>query len=226
MDGSTFYGGDEAFAPFNPITDRFSASQRPRLGIVAGTLIATDRGWRPIEQLASGDKVQTFDNGMQVIVEITSDTLWDAGRVSMDDPLPVVIPSGALGNRAPVSVLPHQGILMECENACDSMGDPLAVVPTRVLIGINGIDTAPPRCDLKVYKMTFAADEVVYADGGLMLHCPNEEAPEDFFEDSRLYDVKSLLEARQMMTDLDIAQLVLDDDGLDEFDDATLQDVA
>ncbi len=226
MDGSTFFGGEEPFLPFNPSIEAFGAPARPRRGIVAGTLIATENGWRPVEQLAPGDKVQTFDNGMQIISDISAETLWDEGTVSLNDPLPVVMPAGALGNSQPIILLPHQGVLLESENACDAMGDPLAVVPSRVLVGINGIDTAPPRCDLVVYTLTFACDEVVYADGGLLLHCPNEAMPADLLEESRLYDVKNLVEARQMLTDLDIAQLVLDDQSLDEFEDAALERVA
>lgn len=226
MDGTTFFGGNEPFLPFNPSNKQFTAPARPRRGIVAGTKIATENGWRPVEQLSPGDKVQTFDNGMQIISDIRAEMLWHEGTVSLNDPLPVVMPGGALGNTSAVMLLPHQGVLVESENACDAMGDPLAVVPARVLVGINGIDTAPPRGDLAVYSLTFACDEVVYADGGLLLHCPNEAMPEELLVESRLYDVKNLVEARQMLTDLDIAQLVLDDQSLDEFEDAALEKVA
>lgn len=226
MDGTTFFGGNEPFLPFSPSIEKFTAPDRPRRGIVAGTKIATENGWRPVEQLSPGDKVQTFDNGMQIISDIRVEMLWHEGTVSLNDPLPVVMPGGALGNTSAVMLLPHQGVLVESENACDAMGDPLAVVPARVLIGINGIDTAPPRGDLAVYTLAFACDEVVYADGGLLLHCPNEALPEELLVESRLYDVKNLVEARQMLTDLDIAQLVLDDKSLDEFEDAALEKVA
>lgn len=225
MDGSAFNNGDGAFMPFAPVDMSKDAPTRPRRGIVAGTLIATGSGWRPVEDLAPGDRVQTFDNGLQTIVDIESEALWDENQVSLSDPLPVVMPGGALCNKSPVTLLPHQGILLESENACDSMGDPLAVVPARVLMGINGIDTMPPKANLRVYTLTFASEEVIYADGGLMLHCPLEKTAISLM-DEHLYDVKTLVEARQMLTDMDIAQLVLDEESFDLYETAAFERVA
>ena len=71
MDGSAFYDGG-AFGPFSPVDRGEFAPMRARRGIVAGTMIATSRGWCAVEQLVPGDEVQTFDNGMQTIVEITA----------------------------------------------------------------------------------------------------------------------------------------------------------
>lgn len=226
MDGSAFNNGDGVFMPFMPVDTVKDAPARSRRGIVAGTLIATNSGWRAVEDLVRGDQVQTFDNGMQTIVDIKSEALWDENRVSLSDPLPVVMPGGALCNKSPVTLLPHQGILLESENACDAMGDPLAVVPARVLIGINGIDTAAPHANLRVFTLTFASEEVIYADGGLMLHCPLEKPSANLLDEERLYDVKTLVEARQMLTDMDIAQLVLDEESFDLYETAAFERVA
>ena len=199
---------------------------RARRGIVAGTMIATSRGWCAVEQLVPGDEVQTFDNGMQTIVEITAEDMWNEDSVSLNDPLPILIPAGARRNKSDVTGLPHQGVMVESENASDAMGDPLAVVPARVLIGVNDINTAPPSSALTVFTLTFMSEEVIYADGGLLLHCPMDEAMGELTEGEKLYDVKTLVEARQMLTELDIAQLILDEDGFDLYESEALERVA
>lgn len=226
MDGSTFYDGGSAFGPFSPADRGEFAPMRARRGIVAGTMVATSTGWRAVEHLVPGDEVQTFDNGMQTIVEITAEDIWHEDSVSLSDPLPVLVPAGALKNKSPVIVLPHQGVLVESENACDKMGDPLAVVPARVLIGVNDIDTAPPNGGLTVFTLTFMSEEVIYADGGLLLHCPMDAAMGEQVDTEQLYDVKSLVEARQMLTELDIAQLILDEEGFDLYEADALERVA
>ena len=227
MDGSAFYSsGRGAMLPHGPAVATGHAPMRARRGIVAGTMIATSTGWRAVEHLVPGDEVQTFDNGMQMIVEITAEDIWHEDSVALNDPLPILMPAGALRNKAPVTVLPHQGVLVESENACDAMGDPLAVVPARVLIGVNGIDTSPPDGALTVFSLTFMSDEIIYADGGLLLHCPSEAETGEMMEAERLYDVKSLVEARQMLTELDIAQLILDEEGFDLYEADALERVA
>lgn len=225
MDGSAFYDGG-AFGPFSPVDRGEFAPMRARRGIVAGTMIATSRGWCAVEQLVPGDEVQTFDNGMQTIVEITAEDMWNEDSVSLNDPLPILIPAGAMRNKSDVTVLPHQGVMVESENASDAMGDPLAVVPARVLIGVNDINTAPPSSALTVFTLTFMSEEVIYADGGLLLHCPMDEAMGELTEGEKLYDVKTLVEARQMLTELDIAQLILDEDGFDLYESEALERVA
>jgi hypothetical protein len=123
--------------------------------------------------------------------------------------------------------LPQQGVLLESENACDAMGDPLAVVPAEVLVGISGIRAQPIRETLQAYRLVFASEEVVYADGGLLLHCPAAALPAQMKAvQPPLYDVKTLAEAQAMLTDLDIAQLMLDEVQYDIPEPAPLENVA
>ena len=52
-------------------------------GLVAGTNVASNLGWRAVDALSVGDMVLTFDNAMQPIVEIRRDLTWlDAKAVS------------------------------------------------------------------------------------------------------------------------------------------------
>jgi hypothetical protein len=230
--GLDMYGWNVNVAPkpWSPGMAKHPGSAMPsevRRGIVRGTLVAADTGWRAVEELAVGDRVQTFDNGMQPIVEIRRELLRTGQVSSSDHPWRVVLPAGALKGTSEITLLPQQGVLLESESACDAMGDPLAVVPAQVLVGISGIRAQPIRETLQAYRLIFASEEVVYADGGLLLHCPAAALPAQMkVANPPLYDVKTLAEAQAMLTDLDIAQLMLDEVEYDIPEPAPLENVA
>ena len=66
-------------------------------GLVKGTRVATELGWRPVDAVAAGDLVLTFDRGMQPVVAVRRRFLADLGAASW----PLSVPAGALGNCAP-----------------------------------------------------------------------------------------------------------------------------
>ena len=140
-------------------------------GLMAGTRIGTSMGWRAVEALAPGDLVLTFDNSLQPLVEVRRETFW-LSDAAMGDTALVVVPAGAMGNSVDVTLLPDQGVLIESEAACDAYGDPFAVLRAKVLEGFRGIERARPQPKMEVITLVFANDEVVYAEGGILLHCP------------------------------------------------------
>ena len=177
----------------------------PLRGVARGTLIATENGIRPVEELQAGDCVQTFDNGWQPIVEVRRIT------ATPDDQMadwPLTIPAGTLGNTRDITVMPDQGLMVCSENARDVMGDPFAVVPVQVLEGLCGISRTAPAQQTDLFILVFATEEVVFSDGGQLLHFGCEQMGGR----PARYDVKSLNEAQDMLTDLDLAELVLEDE--------------
>lgn len=141
-----------------------------RAGLIDGTHVASNFGWRKVETLGLGDKVLTFDHGMQVVTDIQRETaMADPGGMP-DECLPVRVPEGVLSNRAELWLMPDQGLLLELE---DGGYDPFAVVPAWTLIGFRGITRAAPRGAVRTTVLSFASDEVVYAEGGVLLHCPH-----------------------------------------------------
>ena len=73
------------------------------LCFVAGTMIATPEGERPVEELRVGQEVLTLDNGVQKILWVHSRALtWVAGA-SKD--MPIRFEPGALGGGMPRRVL-------------------------------------------------------------------------------------------------------------------------
>ena len=82
-----------------------------------GTLILTDRGEVPVEQVRAGDRVVTLDHGLQPVI-------WAGGRhldrAALEaEPLmrPVLIRDGAMGNRGDVLVSPNHAVLAEVDGA-------------------------------------------------------------------------------------------------------------
>ncbi|MBD3664290.1 Hint domain-containing protein [Sulfitobacter aestuariivivens] len=141
-------------------------------GLMAGTVVASNLGWRPIEALAIGDKVLTFDNGMQEITEIRRMTFWTDAPHTDAALWPVTIPVGALGNRQEMTLLADQGVLVESDAASDVFGDPFAVIPAHSLDGVRGITRAAPAQQIELIAVYFEKEQVIYADGGALVHCP------------------------------------------------------
>lgn len=140
-------------------------------GLISGTRVGTSMGWRGVEALAPGDMVLTFDNGLQPLVEVRRDTFWMSDRSLARDPV-VAIPAGAMGNTVNLQLLVDQGILIESEAACDAQGDPFAVVRASALDGFRGIRRTSAPAQMEVITLVFEGEEVIYAEGGVLVHCP------------------------------------------------------
>lgn len=168
-------------------------------GLLAGTRVGTSMGWRAVEALAPGDMVLTFDNGLQPLVEVRRETYWH-NDVAMGDVNVVMVPAGAMGNSVDVTLLPDQGVLIESEAACDAQGDPFAVLRAKALDGFRGIIRAAPEPQMQVITLVFENEEVIYAEGGILLHCPRAMM--------RLDDLGHTLPAYEVVADRNAAFLV------------------
>lgn len=166
-------------------------------GLMAGTRVASNLGWRATESLAVGDMVLTFDNGMQEITEIRRSSVWMDAPDTAPAMWPVIVPAGALDNRQELTLLPDQGVLVECDAAADMYGDPFAVIPAQSLDGVRGIYRAAPAQQIELIAIYFADEQVIYAEGGALIHCPaNTTALDKFLEmQPATYDVLNTRDA-------------------------------
>ena len=162
-------------------------------GLMAGTRVASNLGWRAIDALAVGDKVLTFDHGMQEITEIRRAHMWLDAPDTAENMWPVVIPEGALGNREELVLLPDQGVMVESDAAYDLHDDPFAVLTAHSLVGMRGIRRRQPMQRVELIAVYFAHDEVIYAEGGALIHCPRDMSSLDKFleADAHTYVVHS-----------------------------------
>ena len=177
-------------------------------GIVAGTKVATEIGWRPVEAIVAGDLVLTFDGGLQTVIEVRRQTLFAEPSLMPMESWPLNVPKGALGNRAVMQILPGQDVLIESDIAEELYGDPFALIPAAALDGYNGIGRAAPNVRIEVITLHFAQDQIVYANIGVLFMCPRAgDLMHDLFATpapSR-YKVLSMAEADVVLGALEVS---------------------
>ena len=140
-------------------------------GIAVGTKVATPKGWTKIENVSEGDKVLTFDDGMQTVVRVQHHTLWETPRGAPIAQWPLHVPQGALGNSEAMFLLPGQTVMVESDTAEEVLGDPFVLIPARVLEGYRGIAPVVPQHRLKVVELFFENEQVVFANAGTLFRC-------------------------------------------------------
>jgi len=141
-------------------------------GLVIGTRVATEFGWRDIGAIAVGDEVLTFDNGAQQVTEVRRTFLWSGQGACPRQFWPLLVPTGVLDNVQPMTVLPHQAVMLESDCAEEVFGDPFALVQAEHLEGVHGVERVYPNQPIEVISIRFAHDNVVFAEGGSLFLCP------------------------------------------------------
>lgn len=187
-------------------------------GLMAGTRVASNLGWRAIDALTVGDMVLTFDHGMQEITEIRRAHMWLDAPDTAENMWPVVIPEGALGNREELVLLPDQGVMVESDAAMDMHGDPFAVLTAHSLVGLRGIRRRQPMQRVELIAVYFASDEVIYAEGGALIHCPRDMSTlEKFLDaDTHSYVVLSGEEAEDLADHICIEDQIMAQGGMSQ----------
>lgn len=176
-------------------------------GLMAGTKVASNLGWRDVDALTEGDDVLTFDNAMQRIVEIRRTRPWAAmgGQVPPSQ-WPILVPEGALGNRCDLVLLPDQGVFVESDELCDTHGDPFALVPAQALEGLRGITRIYPEHRMEVITLYLDSDEAIYTEGGFLVHCltPLQSLGATMDPYGQNYQMLPLAEAQHLVASLNV----------------------
>ncbi|MDA5094636.1 Hint domain-containing protein [Aliiroseovarius sp. KMU-50] len=157
-------------------------------GFYAGTQIGSHLGWRPVEAIAVGDFVMTFDNGMQRVEAVTRGRNF--GSQSRQDGviLPLEIPVRVFGNSRPIVLLPEQCVIVESDAGEKLFGDPFSLIPSAALPGFKGVRHLDHCAPYEVVTLHFEKDEVIYAEGSSLIFCPSYIAgtATDAFADGEL----------------------------------------
>ena len=124
-----------------------------------GTLIATDRGQVPVEDLARGDRVVTSDHGFQKVRWIGSQTVRAEGKMA-----PVVFAAGAIGNDRELAVSPQHRMLVSGPLAEALYGESEVMVPAKSLINDSTIRSRSGG-SVEYFHILLGAHEVIFANG-------------------------------------------------------------
>ncbi len=133
-----------------------------------GTRIQTPTGPRPVEELCSGDLVETLDNGPRPVRWIGRRQVSAAELRANPHWRPVVVQPGALGPDCParpLRVSPQHHLLVRGRQLQLMFGDMEMLVPARALVDANrariDTDTAP----VTYYHLQLDAHEILLAEG-------------------------------------------------------------
>jgi hypothetical protein len=137
-------------------------------GLLPGSLLATESGWKTVETIAPGDRVLTFDNGAQPVVRVHKITVPQAS-IPPHKAYTMVVPMGALGNRRELRLLASQEVLIESDMAEEEFGDPFVMIQALMLEGFFGIHRAPIDQDLTIYMVTFASEQLIHVAGAALV---------------------------------------------------------
>mgnify|MGYP000383020533 CR=1 FL=1 len=129
---------------------------------VSGTLVATDTGDRPIDDLCVGDMVETRDNGLQAIRWIGKSTVSATGNLA-----PVRISSGALGQNAPNRdlLVSRQHRMLISSPICQRMFDSAEIlVPAIKLTELPGVFVEERETPVTYYHLMTDQHDIIYAE--------------------------------------------------------------
>ena len=132
-----------------------------------GTLIATPKGERKVEELQVGDRVITRDNGMQEIRWVGRREMSGEELVEKEHLRPILIREGALGKGLPerdMMVSPQHRVLIANDKTALYFEEREVLVAAKHLTDMEGIDQVDVSHTSYIHIM-FEAHEVILSDG-------------------------------------------------------------
>lgn len=151
------------------ITGRTNYSQIEEVIIcfTPGTMIATKRGEKPIQQLKVGDMVITRDNGLRPVRWIGRRNLNRTDLHRMQHYYPIMIRKGALGPGVPdrdMMVSPNHRMLIASELAEMMFAENEVLVAAKHLVRLDGVEEMPVQ-KVSYIHVLFDQHEVILANG-------------------------------------------------------------
>ena len=163
-------------------------------GLVAGTLLETRDGWRAVETLGIGDAVQTLDGGLARILGLDRQTLREGAMASV-----IKIDGGHYDTCSDVALLPGQHLLLDTLNDTAVNGAPFAMISAAALLACPGARRQLVCTDIQVITPMFADEEVVYANSGILLHCPGIADGAGRYPDTSFFPRLDAIQARHFL---------------------------
>lgn len=165
-------------------------------GLVAGTLVETEAGWRDVASLARGDKVQTLDGGLVRILGLDR-------RVLQSGMGALTLPGGHFDACSDLVLLPRQMLLVSTLDDPEIGAAPFVLIPAEALTALPFVHPTPAAAAQEVVTPLFADEEVVFANSGVMLRCPGviegagPMTMDSFFPTLDLPEARAFLDRRE-----------------------------
>ncbi len=135
----------------------------PDLGpacLTDGTLVETQNGLIPVEELAVGDLIRTKDNGFQPLQWIGSRTVDARG-----DFAPICLSRGSFGNDRDLLVSPEHRMLIDGWKCELLFGEPEVLCAAKHLVGNFDDVYRSPRETVTYFHLMFDEHEIIFAEG-------------------------------------------------------------
>ncbi|MFK7940176.1 MAG: Ig-like domain-containing protein [Roseovarius sp.] len=132
-----------------------------------GTVIATPRGEKRVEDLQVGDRIITRDNGLQEIRWVGQRDLSGGELMASPHLKPVLIRAGSLGNGLPerdLLVSPQHRMLINSERASLYFEEREVLAAAKHLTGLDGVDVVESS-SISYLHFMFDQHEVVLSNG-------------------------------------------------------------
>ncbi|MFQ1701517.1 Hint domain-containing protein [Loktanella agnita] len=166
----TINGGDESGQIGNIAYQNFENVDFAIVCFTDGTLIETDSGLRPVEELHVDDIVVTADHGAQPIRWIGRKHLDAATLAAKPNMQPIRIKAGALAENIPLRdlvVSPQHRILVRSKIAIRMFEAEEIFVPAKHLLGLDGVEVATDMRAVTYVHFMCDDHEIVSAEGAL-----------------------------------------------------------
>lgn len=156
------------------------------LGIIDGTSVRLQDGWRPVGSLTSSDRFAIFSGGYGTSTRIESEAIWDDPFDCPSVVRPLVIPSGALGNDSPLRLQQDMRVILP---GLARAGGVHISIRAADLQGFRNItlEATPPQ-GARIYRISFLEDEGIEIAGGLWVLCPQPHIPLGMLIDRKKLD--------------------------------------
>ncbi|MBO9452402.1 Hint domain-containing protein [Tropicibacter sp. R16_0] len=136
--------------------------------VTRGTLIQTTKGSVPVEDLSTGDLVETLDGAPEPVRWIGSRKLSAAELIFDESKRPVVFEPGSLGADLPerdLSVSPQHRMFLQGWQAQLLFGEDQVLVPAKSLVNGSSIRKAEVTGDVEYFHLLFDAHQIIFTEG-------------------------------------------------------------
>jgi len=158
-DGSVLTAGTATAVTFVNTSTQMPVTDLAPPCFTSGTLIATPDGEIAVEELRVGDLVLTKDSGAQILRWIGHRKVTGQGGFA-----PILIKTGALGNRRDLRVSPQHRMLLADWRAELFCGESEVLCAANRLVNDSSIIRDP--CDeVEYFHLMFDRHEVIFAEG-------------------------------------------------------------